>query len=343
MPSDKAVKIVPHNLFSREIKPLHNWHHWLERWQAAETIQEMHGLLQQGFKVQMGEGGYWEPEYALADRVAFYVSIADGWADHYLLKKSEDAGEYVYGRDKHGNRIQMQASELRCILAREAFDQLSANFFNQPEVTDHGYWNWAWEEAFTGSLFPVIQHFFRAEESRYYGVPIRIRNLSWPGKISSHETKAVDFLLLLIKKVWNWQEERVEKCRKEEEQERIRAQNAERRARFDSAKPWTLEVLTCLGRFNVLRQIESSLSTEDVAKLTEIALRTEIDDPERPVYERKSRKARTLEEALYGGSRVAAFVLGCGVKKSVREKHEKIRKAVEARLKAERTIQEQSR
>lgn len=338
MYEEKVAQIVPLGLFSREIRPIRNWHEWLMRWQVAETIEEMLGLLHVGFSVEIGGGGWREPEYELSDRVEFYLTVADGWMDADLLERSGDSGEYYFGKDEFGNRSRKRTKELRQVLARKAFDMLATNFFNAMKVKD-GYRNQIWDEALTGRLFPVIQNFFRTEKAKYGG-RIVVRNLPWRDEVSHNEKRMIGFLLNIIENVWKWSEEPLSSWWKEEEKDKARLINAELRARFDGAKPWTVEVLVYLGRLDILRGLWESLDVPSITRLKEIALRTEVPDPETPRWSYRQRRAKTLEEAVHAGSLVAGFLVELDIKRSEARRFKKIREALEARTKAERALEE---
>src|SRR3989344_8565197 len=90
-------EIVPKGIMDREIKSILNWYQWLERWNEALTVQEMIGLLHCGFEVSLSKMGYNEKEYSQIDRVAFYLTAANGWADTSILEKPEEKRLYPSG------------------------------------------------------------------------------------------------------------------------------------------------------------------------------------------------------------------------------------------------------
>ena len=303
MPEQNEVAV--HTLFTREIRPIYNWHEWLARWQAAEDLQSMEGLLHVGFTVSLEQRQYNEKKYGWVDRYLFYFTIADGWADDYLLELPSDGDTtYAFGRDSHGNMTWKRRCELRQQLARKAFDLLCLNFFKtELEIhRDQSYGDWE-EMIISEQLFPVIQNFFRIEKDRFSD-GMRIRNLSRRDERSHNEQQAVSFLLSLAKFIWEEKEPRG--YRHGSDEDKPNKHFIETRARVDTAKPWMIEVLAKLDRLGVLRRWVLELDKTCLAKLKEIALRSELSKYRHPVA--KNRLAATLDEARYIGSKAAWFL-----------------------------------
>jgi hypothetical protein len=228
---------------------------------------------------------------------------------------------------------------MRRILAQKAFGELALSFFNLPEV-DSDSRHWVWGLSFFGDLFPAIQNFFRLEKN--WSDHLTIRNLSGRNEVSNHERTAITFLLRLVEKIWNWRETQAESWRSDEEKEKIRRRNAELKTRFDAAKPWAVELLAFLWRYDLLRQHLCSLGKFEeagVAALEEIALRTTIEDP----VTEKERPVKTLEEAVYGHSRAAMLVLELRLKQREARRLQKLRDAAYAKRQAEREIAKHSK
>lgn len=318
-----------HNLFTREIRPIHNWHEWLERWQAASTLEEMLGLLHVGFNVPLQRFHYEEREYFTTDRLIFYFSIADGWDDSYSLQVTEDEGkEYGFGRDR-GQVIWKLPCELRQYIARKAFDMICQNFFKVVELMENGIDEFAniWERVVvTEPLFSVIKNFFRVEERVSGGTGIR--NLSRYGDRSHNEKQAINFLLNLVRFICGWKEREIHAwdARKEKKE----AENVAMRIRLDTSKPWMVEVLSQLGELNLLRKWILELDKPCLAKLKEIALRNEISNFYHPV--RKTRRVATLDEACFVGSPAAWFLKEYELKK---REHKRLSAISEAELRRE--------
>lgn len=264
-----------HDLFSREIRPVHNWHEWLARWQAAVTLEEMLGLLHAGFSAELRVFRDDVREYDSTDRVLFYLTIADGWADSNLLEVPSDTGNKCqFGRDRHGNVVWKSVIEMRQMVALKAFDMLCLNFF-RVELKGGGRdgegFAYVWEQQIASErLFPAIADFFRAEESRFGGMRIRNLNPSYlRGEPSHNEKLAHQFLLNLARFLWGWKESDtrfVESAKKPEAEKK----NAAMRARLDGAKPWMVEVLVELGQLDFLREALLALDAPCLAKLKKL-------------------------------------------------------------------------
>ncbi|MEK7117780.1 MAG: hypothetical protein AAB861_03335 [Patescibacteria group bacterium] len=328
-----------HTLLSRDIRPIRNWCEWLQRWQAAESFEEMLGLLHCGFNVSLERGEYGEKEHNQIGRLTFYFTIAAGWEDYILLRSPADGNRsYDLGRDASGNRVTKTTSELRQQLARKAFDILCLNFFKNylEEDRDRENWMWKWVAiAVSEQLFPVIQSFFRAEKRQYGG--ISIRNLSRSRKKSHGEQTAVDFLFNLANFIWDWREQEIRSyySRKEE----LERENVSMRARVDAAKPWIVELLSWLDNLNLLRKRISELDETCLAKLKEIAMRAEIDNPSSTEFCNRKRLVVSLDEACYVGSKAAWFLKEHELWLREHTRLEAIRKAEERKRGAERELQ----
>ena len=71
--SQQKLEVQPvHDLFTREIRPIKDWQEWLERWQAAVTMDEMLGLLHVGFDHPVGQyAEHTRPKYDGINRILF--------------------------------------------------------------------------------------------------------------------------------------------------------------------------------------------------------------------------------------------------------------------------------
>src|SRR5258708_6415802 len=202
----EVPKVLVHDLFSREIKPIYNSKEWLDRWNAAATLEEMIGLLHCGFTVPP-RNAYNEPEYDQSDCILFYLKIADGWADDDLLRTPEEIqthsqAQYDLGYDQNGNRRKIDANEVRQIVAVKAFELVSHNFFRKREKDEPGR-----PGALSGRLFPAIQSFFRLEQGRYSFQGEVVRNAPRLDSTVPSQRFAIDFLISLARYVWGWEPE----------------------------------------------------------------------------------------------------------------------------------------
>jgi hypothetical protein len=338
-PKDEG-EVAIHTLLTREIRPISNWHEWLTCWQAAENLEWMESLLHVGFNVPLERGQYGEKEYV--DRILFYFTIADGWADDSLLELPTDKDkEYVVGRDSNWNKIWKKPRELRQQLARKAFDMLCPKVFKVELVEGgrHGDQDqinevWAGQVA-SERLLPVIQNFFRAEKDRH-GDRTIIRNLShgWRSERSHSEQQAEAFLLNLTNCLWKWKEPDTKNWGPDREEDNKRF--AEACVRVDASKPWMVEVLAKLNRLDMLREWILQLDEACLAKLKEIAMRNEIH------LVAKSRPVATLDEACFVGSKAAWLIKEYDLKTREYKRLNAIREAERQRAEAERKITELS-
>ncbi len=321
-----------HDLFSREIRPIRNWHEFLERWQVAVTLEEMLGLLHAGFNVSsfdQEQHDIWG--FQSVDRLTFYFKIADGWVSSMLLRVSADYRIVNYG-------IQKTSAELRQILARKAFEMLCQHFFRPEEMDGSCRGNRFVKLHFFlinyRVLFPAIQHFFRPEEGLYCGRRIVIRNLSDRRERLHFEKQAIIFLLDLAVFLFGWREQRIENWVNPEE---VSAQNTEIRTWVDSAKLWMIEVLAFLDRLDILNPEILNLDEDCLAKLLEIALRARLDRFY-DCYSKKDRLVKNLDEACLADSSAALFLMRQGVVKREHDRLRVIRQAEEELASAQAEI-----
>ncbi|HVN26264.1 MAG TPA: hypothetical protein VMT99_01240 [Candidatus Paceibacterota bacterium] len=340
---EEKQEVPIHDLFTREIRPLHNWNEWLERWQAAVTIEEMLGLLHVGFEVPMGTRHWEEKKYDHIDRVLFYMKMADGWSNGSLLKKAGDPDkEYEFGQDKRGYVTKRKPHGMRQILAKKAFDLLCQNFFGSFELEGSGKhgdeWNRHWElDVVTPRFFPSLVKFFRTEKGWLDEESIRIPNLNVPEwqDASHYEAKARDFVVKLSTFMWGWKEPDYF-CGEEEDRAAAVGENEKLRSRIETAKPWILEVLIGLNEWTLIRERLLSLDRACLDKLKEIAFRTKLSRHLHPVIE--DRKVASLDEAYFAGSRAAMLLSQRELLLREGRRLQEIRKAHEMKQKAELVI-----
>ncbi|MDE2019333.1 MAG: hypothetical protein KGJ13_03220 [Patescibacteria group bacterium] len=306
MPNTTEVAVTnetTHPLFSREVRPMNDWAEFLERWQAAATINEMLGILHSGFTVSLGRRSWGEKEYDRIDRILFYLGVADGWADPLsALRKPGESYETMDYYDADGGKSQKSVSDLRQVVAAKAFDMLCVNVFKKADLTGGGRhgedFNEDWEAVFTADrLFPAIQSFYRSEtDPSIYRREVIIRNLVSRRESSHNEKFAHEFLANLAQFVWGWKEYWANDERKKE-----------MHARLDPAKPWMTEVLIGMDRLDILRKFILILDDQCLARLRGIAFRN-ILSQYRNNHVKADRKVTTLDEACYVGSRAAWFL-----------------------------------
>ena len=325
-------------LLAREIRPICNWSEWLEMWKKAETVEWMESLLHVGFTVSLDRCSHEEKGYDAVDRYIFYFSVADGWRYNYLSNSLPGDREKIYrfGQDKQGRTIKTDPSGLRQHLARKAFNMLSLNLFKM-ELFDRDSFAYNWQkEIVSERLFPVIQNFFRVEET--FKNDFIIHNLS-SHDLSHHEEQAVNFLLNLTKFIWSWEEPDIwdssksEMKRKEDIVKKIRN-------RLDVAKPWTIEILNCLNKLEMLWEWKFKINKPCLAKLKEIALHNKLSGFSNPVKE--SRLVATLDEACYLGSKAGWFLKEYELVTREHQRLNEILKAEQDKERADRKIKKLS-
>jgi hypothetical protein len=325
-----------HPLFTREVRPIQSWVEFLERWEAARTLEEMLGLLHAGFatpEYYFFHRTYDEKKYDGIDRLVFYFALADGWNDSSSLRvrPDDDDKEYRYGRDRNDmNDIRVTPSELRQVVAKKAFDMLCQHFFKkqvEAALVPRGRRDTPWGIRFLSEdrLLTAIMSFFRLKKESL-GKDLVVSNLARkPDELSHGEQQAVAFLLNLAKCVFERDGER---------------EDGEMRSRLDSAKLWLIEVLSYVQQLKMLwiaygphDPYFTELDEPCRAKLEEIAMRKVFDR-----YGPGERRVQTLDEACYLGSKAAWFLKEYEMMKTVYDRLDAIRAAEQERKEAERKL-----
>lgn len=312
MPTLKDKPAAVHPLIGREVRPPRNWTEFLIRWESAGTHLEMLGLLHGGFTVSLTER-LGEGKYDYIDRIIFYLSIAHGWSSSVLLQCESDLEQRAHildvDHDRYGNAVsRMTLSQLRQQVARKAFDMLCLNFFRDIKLLGRGHllgaFSYDWEVIVSGRFFPVLQDFFK--EQKGDSGDVEILNLPNPNERPTNNVEhMVEFLLNLARFLWGWTEGEqrfghLAPSTQAEEAERLVGM----RSRIDRAKPWMIEILDDLNRFDVLRQIRK-LDDHCLAKLEEIAMRALLNKHDAFF---KRRRVKTLGEACLADSPAALFL-----------------------------------
>lgn len=301
-------EVADNPLLSLEVQPINNWFEWLALWQESKTFEEKMGLLHCGFNVRMDGSGYLETKYDHTDRIIFYLSVANGWTDNSVLRLPDEnsfswENGYYFGTDHNGNIIRKTPSEMRQMLARKAFDMLCQNFFKKHNSKWNKRENIHLERVvMTPKLFPFIQNFFWLEENFQHR--LAVKNLRTHDELSPLFDQAKNFLLYTCIFVWEWRESPIESYFSEDRKKEAREYNSVRKAMFEAAKPWTVEVLVFLNQLDILSGYE--LPKKVLAQLLKIALKQEVSEYHFPV--KKSRPAKSLTEACLAGSRAGRFL-----------------------------------
>jgi hypothetical protein len=339
-------------LIGKQIRPPYNWHESRSLWDAATTASQLESVLHTGFNVRTDKYAHNEPAYSHEDVIVFYFGVANGWAAAYdELRVAGDTAERLFsGWDKSGCPILKTAWELRTGLARKAFDMLCTQFFCLNGHDEHeecwrmrhdmrdawqGYWA---HEIATEKLFPCITEFFGIQK---LGLErgFKIRNLSSSDdRISHNEELARSFLVNLAGFLWGWKEDDIPTYLEQDTQNKVKAKNLAMRSRIETAKPWMVEVLSILGRLDVLQQ-KQVLSQACLEKLAAIAMRSRLSRLyDHPVT--ADRLVTTLDEARYAGSPAAWLLARYETHARVHARLTQIRDAQAARAQAEEQLAE---
>ncbi|MBI2109421.1 MAG: hypothetical protein HYT93_04610 [Parcubacteria group bacterium] len=310
-------------LIFREIRPIMNWHEWLQRWNTTNVFDEMLGLLHVGFDVPLHKCDYSEPEYSSHDRIQFYLTIADGWEDAFLFRpqgKSLDELKYYNVHGNRSNRNSIGEHELRQFVARKAFYELVDHFF---KLDEQGPWYEHFEEKWnewlkpsdSPNLFVAVQKFFRTEKN-FDHIVIRNLPVKEEGRRSHQEKQVIQFLRKFIHFIWESEEDD---------------------AIIGYAKPWSIGILSALGELNTLRKWIFMLDKKSLEKLKELALQNELKDYKHPVS--AHRLVKSVEEACFIGSPEALLLVEHKVRTKERARLVAIQKAEEKKAEAERNLQ----
>ena len=283
-------------IIARKMDLIFNWHHWLTLWAEATTLEQMLGLLHCGFTVSLNKK-YGEPKYEEVDRVAFFLEIADGWADESSLRaKGEDRDRetFTLGYDKNGNPNRYSEAGLRKMIARKAFELLCVNYFNhEPKYRDEYSSKWS-ELVVSAKIYPLLQHFFRVVRCDHEQAKLANVGDSW--RPTHHDEIVKAFMLNLANFVWEYKlKTRAWEKRSSEDEQK----DEEFQARLDASKPWLIEVLRFYDELGRLRKHLLNLDKPCLAKLGELAMRNEIK--EWP----NNRPVANLNEARYVRSKAA--------------------------------------
>lgn len=317
----------------KTLRPCQNWHEWVTRWNEGNNLHELLGLLHSGFTVPLLDDnveGY-DPgprKYDWIDRVACYLSIADGWERVSELSFLADNPKttFAIGLDGAGKLQLMKQAQMRQILATKAFEMLALNFFKVDMPSDYRerskfVENWG-EKISTERLMNSILGFFRTEVSeagRYWVYNAGLR----PDTFNHHIKYAYSFLLLLATYLWQWKPETLITGllpKGEEEAERRRI--ATRRHYVGATRIWMLEVLMALGRLDFFDDKLLKVDGICQSELRKMALQARLSEHRDPVT--TTRKVTSVDEACYAGNKAALLL-----------KRVEIAQKEEQRLKAE--------
>ena len=316
---------VGNPLLSKEIGLIRNWHEWLKKFEATSCYEDLIGLIDKGFNIPL-DHVHGEPEYRLADRFVFYLSLADGWENKSYLSTEEDR-ECLFGYDQNGNYVFKRISELRRMLATKAFEALCQNFFEKDPIPNNyrREFKFFWERDMVESekLFTAVVQFFRVEE--YYDRLMVVNLPNFFKEFSCNKKMVIDFLINLARFIWNWKEDLTLHC-SAEKKSIIEKNNLKTKTMLDGAKLWMVEVLCVLDQFDLLKELE--LDGACLAKIKAIAMRSRLK--KHKGCHVLDRQVLTLEEACLVGSKTAWFLMEYEL---VTRENERLQKILDAEIK----------
>lgn len=325
------------DLRERQIGGITNWHQWLEHFEANDKLQFLESLVYCGLSIPLEKGAYEEPEYSSADRFATYLQIADGWQSPLNLGETgEHHNAYLVGYTSEGIQIKCSTSKLRQRIARKAFDALCSSLFKmkvRDAYDDDRGPSYEWEETvLSETLLEALRKFFKVKGSK----GIRWGELSnlgtYPPDQSQVEKTAADFLLRLAECIWNWQPGQ-RKLGGEGYAEALEK-------RMKAAKPWAIEILNALKKLSVLEEGILELDKACLAKLKEIALRTELRPSSRRGIYGDYRQVKSLDEARFMDSPAAWLISKHELAVRESKRLDELRKAQEEHVRSAQKIKQ---
>lgn len=287
-------------LLTIDMNPISNYHAWLQAFIAPSDSDTKEGLLHKGFEKSLGKADYSEPEYTEADRIIFYLSIADGWEDGSNLLRGEEIKLYPQSTPK------MQA--IRMSLAKKAISVLYQNSFKV--WVDRGDDRYVYYEKMVTSreLLPILMYFFSKEQKDKTLAP---RNGVHSYPTSSHLSEQLaKFLIMLIQAILFWDADDLlagrEYSRMAPAEKLVFGELVDTETeRFFKAKVWAVEMLSSLHKLDVLEKgcmARSFIDDTVVYALQAIELRETI------VIKGETMKVKNHHQALKAGSK-AAWIL----------------------------------
>ena len=240
--------------FMQEVRPIRNWHEWLQLAESAARFEQKLGLLHVGFDVGLERCEYHEPDYKRHDRLKFYFDVANGWTNANRFRDQgllwSDEPRYFIGY-KNGDRVDRTQSEQRQLLAQKAFDMLTKNYFKprlswleKANYRDRNEQDWM-NKFLLDPSFLFMMEFFKPEK---WGVS----NLTGHDELRPSEQQAVDFLLKLPRIIWSWRAQEIQSYDSAEHKIEKEQRNLAGSRLVCDAMLWSIEVLSALDELQVL-------------------------------------------------------------------------------------------
>jgi hypothetical protein len=297
--------LPPNPLLSVRFKPIGHYRDWLERLSFLMLHgfhDEVMGMLHTGFKKKID---YRNPSFhSYRSRLITYIGLADGWADTGLMENPDERRpsgqeeQLFIGADDRSNDIMRSQAEIRKKIARKALEMVSPHLFKPgSEFTPHQMGEdqegarWFRNVVMNEYLFPLLMAFFAPINPSKHG-NVQIRNLPSTYGSDALEKNITGFVANLCADLWrrwfwgSWQSE-------ERNQDEVY---------------WTLEIMAHISRLDIAKPYIGSFDDVIVSKLTEIALRKNVDWQTHSAL-KKRRTVRDIDEALFAGSGAAELVI----------------------------------
>lgn len=319
----QTVEADPALLINKKIRPIGNWHEWLQMWKNTDTLEQLIGLLHCGMNVSMDRFSSDPKKYEFSDRYIFYFKVANQWKHPiYADDEGRVANNRFVATTKDGQLVHMDVGAARRMIAEKAFEMLCSHYFKFAlSAESHtGRRQRFQSKIIDVSTFQVLMDFFMRDG--------KVENI--PSEQNHTRKVTVDFLLELVQFVWSWEEE---PCYSHDEESYKKAVQ-ERVIIIGNARIWSLHILNHLGKLSSLKEHFTKLSKPVITELKVIARRVEMDFDDGEGH----RNAKTIDEACYAGSAAALLLKRYELwtrehqrLKQIREAKEKAQ-AVQARL-----------
>lgn len=324
-----------------DVRPIQSLQELRKLFKETGHLEILMKLLDIGFDVPLGTTEDGKPECE-EDVISFYLSVANGWNDVSLFEKPAGNEFLPYphvcvGFDQRGNKILKAQPQILRMVAQKAAEVLAVRFFKNLAEVEVNSIDKEWAKLVFGSAFPALLKFFEIKKS---DKGVKITNLPQVDQLSAKEEPVIAFIIKLAIFLISWcpsSEEAWEESwyNKEGADE---GEKERRTALVDSSRLWIIEILDKLNRLDVLEDHVLAIPPTCAEKIQEIALRTEGEEYMPPTYQKK--RAESVEEAVFMGSRAARLYLHYKIAKSEHERFMAIKKAEDAAAEAINRVKE---
>lgn len=287
-----------------------DWSQWLELWNSTSNFDLRVGLLHRGFEVQFGS----HRGESFAERVAFYLQLADGY--RWSMDLSEGLTERWYGL-----LTREQVKQLRQQLAEKALGVLVQSFFSWGKAEKADDDDFRAMLTRHPALIDAVLWFFR---------PIRTDRIN---NLSSDDRHIEDVLVTFIKRFYRaiWQSGDAEKYGPE----------SSRWERSDQALYYHLvelrpRLLPLIAECEELDLLLRKKFAPDEACLA--ALCERVFGETYLFWDGETRNPRTLPEALWAGSKIARILILLEQRATEEARQIEIGEARQAREEAEERL-----